>query len=401
MRKYILLLYIIFTIIFLASCTMTIRPSPNQAVEYEQGIAVLKSYKTNGAVVRLLTNEFKSENPPAFYVAVANYSDKPFLFSTDNISLTTNGRLIKVFTYEDLKRKIELDQALMGLAIGLNAMSQSMMAAQPSYSYTSGYANNSFYGNFNNWSSGNWGNFRGTSHGYYSSSTTTYDPAKTAIAQSAINANMTQQLAGVAATSNIQLNNLDVILQANTVNPGEYRGGVIKIDPSYITSGAHLILRIRTPQDNHEFYFDIPSNSNTTPVSKAPIAALTIAKENTPRQLALVVAQENIKKELKISERWEKVGTMLNGLRIFVDNNTKSVPLENIVRVWVKTIATSNNYMDLLEVDCVQLKTRKLDSQNESPAFSNQTNNWKFIIPESPTELVSDAVCLKKKEMNL
>lgn len=148
-------------------------------------------------------------------------------------------------------------------------------------------------------------------------------------------------------------------------------------------------------QDTPKIYSDSPSSSNTTSDIKAPIVALTVAKKNIPIT-ALVVKQENIQKDdVKLSDRWEKAGTTLNGLQLFIDNNTMSRPSEDIVRVWVKTIANTDNCTDLLEIDCVQLKIKKIDSQKESLAFPEQTNEWKFIVPETASELIFNSVCLK------
>ena len=138
-----------------------------------------------------------------------------------------------------------------------------------------------------------------------------------------------------------------------------------------------------------------PSSSNTTSDSKKPMASLTIEKKTVP--VALMINQDNIHKDkIELSERWEKAGTTLNGLQLFIDNNTKSKPSEDIVRVWVKTIANTDNYTDLLEIDCVQLKIKKIDIAKESIAFPEQTNEWKFIVPETASELIFNSVCLKK-----
>jgi len=133
----------------------------------------------------------------------------------------------------------------------------------------------------------------------------------------------------------------------------------------------------------------------TTSDSKKPVASLTIDKKMVP--FALIINQDNIHEDkIELSERWEKAGTTLNGLQLFIDNNTKSNPSEHIVRVWVKTIANTDNYTDLLEIDCVQLKIKKIDIAKESIAFPEQTNEWKFIVPETASELIFNSVCLKK-----
>jgi len=128
---------------------------------------------------------------------------------------------------------------------------------------------------------------------------------------------------------------------------------------------------------------------------KKPMSSLTVDTKTVP--VALMINQDNISKnKIELSERWEKAGTTLNGLQLFIDNNTKSKPSEDIVRVWVKTIANTDNSTDLLEIDCVQLKIKKIDNQKESLAFAEQTNEWKLIVPETASELIFNSVCLKK-----
>jgi hypothetical protein len=133
----------------------------------------------------------------------------------------------------------------------------------------------------------------------------------------------------------------------------------------------------------------------TSSDSKKPVASLTIDKKTVP--FALIINQDNIHEDkIELSERWEKAGTTLNGLQLFIDNNTKSKPSEDIVRIWVKTVANTENYTDLLEIDCVQLKIKKIDVAKESIAFADQTNEWKVIVPETASELIFNSVCLKK-----
>jgi hypothetical protein len=138
-----------------------------------------------------------------------------------------------------------------------------------------------------------------------------------------------------------------------------------------------------------------PSSSNTTSDIKKPVASLTLDKKTAP--FALMTDQENIRKEkIELSEQWEKAGTTLNGLQLFIDNNTKSNQSEDIVRVWVKTIANTDNCTDLLEIDCEQRKIKKIDIAKESLAFPEQTDEWKFIVPETASGLIFNSVCLKK-----
>ena len=65
---------------------------------YDQGIAVLKSTKTNGVVIRLLTPSFSNETRelPALVVGFANGSDHAVDFSTQNISCISGNKIVKV-----------------------------------------------------------------------------------------------------------------------------------------------------------------------------------------------------------------------------------------------------------------------------------------------------------------
>lgn len=377
MKRIILIVSLLIAAIIGFSCTKTIIPSPDQLVEYEQGVAVIKSVDKNGVVVRLISNQFDSENPPALYVMVANLSNEPFLFSTQNISAEVKGEKVKVYTYEDLKRQIEIERTLNEIAIGLDSASQSFMAAQPRYSYT--------YGNINTFGYGSYG---GSASTYYSGSTWSYDPARVAKAQSAINANATNQMAAAAANARIQTNNLKVILRENTIKPGEYCAGVIKLDPSSISYGSQLTLRIDTPQDNHLFYFDIPNLSAASENNKrTPTTALVLKKKKSVE----VTQQEKIN---RLSERWKKIGAVQSEIYMFVDTKTISYPSENIIRIWLKTIEKEIEFLDLLETDCSENKIRILEEQSDkNPIFSGYSSEWKFIAPESTPETIYNAVC--------
>jgi len=103
-------------------------------------VPVLKSVQHNTVIVRLLTPEFSKETNslPTFYVAVANGGEAPLDLSTANIVATSGSAAVQVYTFEDLQKRIRHDAALMAFALAMNGASQSMAAAAPQQSYTSG-----------------------------------------------------------------------------------------------------------------------------------------------------------------------------------------------------------------------------------------------------------------------
>jgi hypothetical protein len=215
-----------------------------QAV-YEGGVPILKSVKRDTVIVRLLTPEFsKDVNAlPAFFVAVANGGTGAFDFSTSNITATCGSAPVRVYTAADVQKRIEHEAAMLAFATALNGASQSMQASMPQQTYTSGYA--SAYG------SGGYANAN-----YYGTSTT-YNPAATAAAQAQINANTSQQMATIAGLRNAQLNGLGSMLKRETIAPGAFAGGVVKLHAEDIRNGQIVTLHVQTGSEVHDFLFAV------------------------------------------------------------------------------------------------------------------------------------------------
>jgi len=212
---------------------------------YEQGVAILKSEKTHGVVLRILSTSFSNETRelPALLVGFANGSDHSIDFSTQNISCRSGDRVVKVYTFDELETKIKREAALLAFALAMNSASQSMAASMPQQTYSSGTV--SAYGS------------GGYAHGSYSGYSTTYNPAASAAAQAQINANTMNMMTAVASSRNIQLNSLSSLLRRNTVSPGEFVSGVVKLHAEDIVAGQPLRLVVSLGSEQHEFIFDI------------------------------------------------------------------------------------------------------------------------------------------------
>jgi hypothetical protein len=216
--------------------------SPIRAT-YEQGTAVLVSQKTNGVVLRVLTAEFSKNTLPSFYVAVSNGGDSEIEFSTSNLSAFSGKERVRVYTYEELDKKIRREAAMAAAAAAMNGASQSISASMPVTTYSSGSA----------YSSGS-GGYAGAT---YYETTTAYDPAAAAAAQAQINAQTTSQMSMIASARNIQLDNLGSVLRRNTLRPGASMGGVAKLHSEDIESGQPLEIIVSIGGETHEFVFDV------------------------------------------------------------------------------------------------------------------------------------------------
>lgn len=247
--KSILLFIISSILLILLGCASprSISVSNLNAVDttYEQGVAVLKSVKSHAVVLRVLSTSFSNETRelPALLVGFANGRDHAIDFSTQNISCRSGDRVVKVYNFEELEKKIKKEAALLAFALAMNSASQSMAASMPQHTYSSGTV--SAYGS------------GGFAHGSYSGYSTTYNPAASAAAQAQINANTMNMMTAVASSRNIQLNSLSSMLRRNTVGPGEFVSGVVKLHAEDIVAGQPLRLVVSLGSENHEFIFDI------------------------------------------------------------------------------------------------------------------------------------------------
>lgn len=238
-----------FSGLLLSGCvstkSITVSDASPVRATYEQGTAVLKSQKTNGVVLRVLTAEFTKETNalPSFYVAISNGGDKEIDFSTTNLAAFSGKERVRVYTFEELQKKINREAAMMAFALAMNSASQSIAASMPQTTYSSGSA----------YASGTGGYARAT----YSGTTTTYNPAAAAAAQAQINAQTMNQMSMVASARDIQLNNTGSILKRNTVPPDAFAGGVIKLHAEDIRDGQPLKLIVSLGDETHEFVFDI------------------------------------------------------------------------------------------------------------------------------------------------
>ncbi len=233
--RYVVLLVVPVIAFFVSGCAtarLDLPEAMKDSVRYESGCPVLISEKTNAVLLSFSTIPFNRQQNAAVFIQVKNNSSEPFNISPRNVGATLDGKTLKVYTYEELKKKIETDAAWQAFAVALNGMSASIRAAQPRTSST----------------------FGTTSYGTYSGFSTTFEPAATAQAQAVIDANTNQQITAIEAGRNAKLSGLQSLLRLTTVQPDQVKGGVVQIEPPVASSKPKTLrITVSTPADEHAF----------------------------------------------------------------------------------------------------------------------------------------------------
>ena len=235
---------ILLSVVILAFSTpveaVTLTPAPTgaQIVNYAQGAPTIVSERKSIASVTVLP---EANGHVVLYVAGRNQSTANINFGTENVSADANGKPLRVFTYDELAKKINSGAFWKRFAGAAGAGLRAGAAVQP--------AQTNYTGQFNG--SNNYGQYRGT---YFGQATTT-DPAAQAMSQSAINADARAQGAAVNAQQSQSLAALQAVLRTTTVQPGQMYGGVIEV--ARPPASSIMNVRVRFAGELHIFSFRV------------------------------------------------------------------------------------------------------------------------------------------------
>lgn len=241
---------------FLAGCATAVRTvTPSDAnkmpVVWTQGIANLTSNKKNSVVVSLVSSTFLAHHQDVygFFVGIRNLGPDPIDFSTSNVKIFSGPEYLDIYTYEQLERIIEKEAARKRFAAVVAAGLQSVAAALPQQSITSGtiHTTTPAYG---------------TTISRYSGVSTTYDPAAAASAQAEIQAGTKGEIHEIERDRASRLDQIQVILRRNTVFPGGTAGGIVAVNPGDLNVGMPVRVVVTLPGESHDFLFNVTKESN-------------------------------------------------------------------------------------------------------------------------------------------
>lgn len=223
-------------------------PSEGQKAVFKDGRKTLISIKQNTVALAPDPETVTSGQRGDFVIAVNNGTSDDILFSTEDVSASAkiDGQVtaLKVYSHEELVAEEKKSQAWTAVAAALQGAADSMNAANAAYSNTYGTYSGSAYSSYGT-----------NAHGYGSYSSTTYNYAASQAAQNAAQANSEARFARLEAEGRENLRNLSlIILKKETIFPGAWHGGIIKVQlPEVTDQPQEISLVVNVGGENHEF----------------------------------------------------------------------------------------------------------------------------------------------------
>ena len=224
-------------------------PSVGQKSLFKDGREVLISVEKSTVAIAPEMKIVKNGRRGNFIVAINNGTNQEIIFSTNDVTayFKTNDEItsLKVFSYEELIAEEKKRQAWAAVGAALQGAADSINAANAGYSRTYGTYSGSTY-------SGGIGLY---SYGTYSGST--YNYAASQAARNAAQANSAARFARLETEGQKNLSNLAAkILKKETIFPGAWHGGIVKMElppVSEIQQEIELIVNING--EKHKFRF--------------------------------------------------------------------------------------------------------------------------------------------------
>jgi len=217
---------VMLVMVFLSTgCATKYNISPkktnNQHSIYKEGQPTLISNKKHLVSVRGLMNNYTSNKRAKFVISVKNKGSNKFNFSTDNITIKTDDKNLKVHSYKELVAEAKQRRQSLALAAALGGIGRTMQANQAGYKYHSGNVNTNFY---------NSNGYRGRASSTYSGYT--YDSYENFQAQMQANQQTINDINRIKRSTERQLNKLsNTILKKETIFPSQTHGGYIVVEP--------------------------------------------------------------------------------------------------------------------------------------------------------------------------
>lgn len=226
----------------ITACTTYSRyvPAPGQNAVYEDGVASLSSQGTSTRVkVQPLQPMQEDGERHGFSLYVENIGPEPFLIGPHDITFTYQGKTIPALTYEERIDEIESAKRakMITLAVlGVLAAAGGAYAASHRTYNTSGWVGNTRYG----------------------SQTTVTDPVAGVLVGTAAAGGTVYGISMAQATAELQKQGAEGLLKMNTVEPNNYRGGIISPDSSLSSKSGQslpLTIGVKIGADHHSFTF--------------------------------------------------------------------------------------------------------------------------------------------------
>ena len=83
-------------------------------------------------------------------------------------------------------------------------------------------------------------------------------------------------------------------------------------------------------------------------------------------------------------KKWKHIGSTKSGIPLYIMSDKITYPSEHVVNLLVKASFDKKDFIDMLSINCSQIRLRILEERNgPNPAFSSYSNEWQAINPDS------------------
>jgi hypothetical protein len=136
---------------------------------------------------------------------------------------------------------------------------------------------------------------------------------------------------------------------------------------------------------------DIKKTEQAVKTQQLPKIALLVKRDSSQKR------QNNATNNARITntdllKKWEHIGSTKSGVPLFIASDNISHPYEHVVNFFVKASVNKKEFIDLLAINCSQVKLRILEERNgNNPVLSTYTNEWRDILPDSM--ILYDSAC--------
>jgi hypothetical protein len=232
-----------------ANYQLHIQPTQAQVERFEDGRQLVDSPGTL-ATVRAIPPKTPTPGRSGVRLYVSNHGARQFNFGPANVTIKlADGSQIAVLSYDDMAREERRREGRQRFGAAMAAAARSAQASDAG-AITS-------YGSYTGNTVGTFGSkpINAATSGF--GTVTTYDPARTQLAQAAANEENRADAASLAQAQAVNRSALDMLMQTNTVDPGASAGGGVLFDPPKAVKDSKeavpITIIVDTGGERHQF----------------------------------------------------------------------------------------------------------------------------------------------------
>lgn len=221
-------------------------PASHQSVKFADGIPFVFSRQTHLVSVSLpedngtLASEFS-----LIAVSVVNCGDRPFVIDGRNVQLSSDNRKLHIVPETQIQNRINSRAMWFRIANAFASAANATAASMPSTTTYTGSA------------------YSGGQYASYSGVVTTYDPARAALASSAINQQQARTDQEIEQARRAQVDALASGFKRHTLSPSEAYLGGIYVENKYLRRAGSLRLSVNIGSESHTFEIRVDGPGST------------------------------------------------------------------------------------------------------------------------------------------